>query len=172
MALTGGAAASLQKPINRAQLRASLASIGLQPVEDCTRRVLVVEDDPNALEAIAEFLPAPAYEVVRANGGREAITLAERVHPDLILLDLMVSDVNGFDVVEALRKGATTADIPIVVVTAKQINGRDGDATNDAPGDDEPAAKKSSFSKEGFISEVRRALGSQKEDTDGDRTDH
>ncbi len=68
---------------------------------------------------IAAFLPAPAYAVVRAYGGTEAIVLAQRLHPDLILLDLMMPDVSGFDVVDALQRNADTARIPIIVVTAK-----------------------------------------------------
>ena len=85
--------------------------------------MLVVDDDPKAVEVIAAFLPAPAYAVVRAYGGSEAIALAQRLRPDLILLDLMMPDVNGFDVVEALQRNADTARIPILVVTAKQITG-------------------------------------------------
>ena len=66
--------------------------------------MLVVDDDPKAVEVIAAFLPRPAYAVVRAYGGAEAIALAQRLRPDLILLDLMMPDVSGFDVVEALQR--------------------------------------------------------------------
>ena len=73
LALTRGAAAVLQKPISRAQLKASLANLGLHPAPEHTHTVLVVDDDPKAVEVIAAFLPAPAYAVVRAYGGSEAI---------------------------------------------------------------------------------------------------
>ncbi len=59
--------------------------------------------------------------MLRAYGGREAIEIARRELPDLIVLDLMMPDVNGFDVVEALQPDPDTARIPILVVTAKQI---------------------------------------------------
>ncbi len=124
LALSGGAAAILQKPISRAQLKASLANLGLRAARDRTRTILVVDDDPKAVEVIAAFLPTPAYAVVRAYGGNEAIVLAQRLHPDLVLLDLMMPEVNGFDVVEALQRQTDTANIPILVVTAKQINAR------------------------------------------------
>ncbi|MBA2348260.1 MAG: PAS domain S-box protein, partial [Solirubrobacterales bacterium] len=88
LALNGGAAAVLQKPISRTQLKASLANLGLHPVEERTRTILVVDDDPKAVEVIAAFLPIPAYAVVRAFSGAEAIILAQRLRPDLILLDL------------------------------------------------------------------------------------
>ena len=61
---------------------------------------------------------------MRAYGGREAIEAARQELPDLIVLDLMMPDVNGFDVVEALKAQPDTARIPIVVVTAKQITRR------------------------------------------------
>ncbi len=99
-----GASAVLQKPISRAQLKMSLTNLGLQPKPDETHTVLVVDDDPKAVEVIAAFLPPPAYTVVRAYGGAEAIALAQRIAPDLILLDLMMPGVNGFDVVEALKR--------------------------------------------------------------------
>ncbi len=74
--------------------------------------MLVVDDDPKAVEVIATFLPVPAYAVVRAYGGSEAVTLAARLQPDLILLDLMMPDMNGFEVAEALRANPDTARIP------------------------------------------------------------
>ena len=84
--------------------------------------MLVVDDDPKAVEVIAALLPAPAYAVVRAYGGSEAISLARRVSPDLILLDLMMPEVTGFDVVEALQRSPDTSQIPILIVTAKHIS--------------------------------------------------
>ncbi len=67
-----------------------------------------------------------------ASGGRDAIKIAKRSKPDLVLLDLLMPDVNGFDVVEALRADDKTRDTPIMVLTAanlteadkRQLNGR------------------------------------------------
>ena len=158
MALVGGAAAVLQKPVSRNQLKTSLASLGLQEAKDYVRTVLVVDDDPKAVEVIAAFLPAPAYTVVRAYGGREAIVLAQRLRPDLILLDLMMPEVNGFDVAEALKCNMETAEIPILVITAKQITAQDRAALNSTPGKAIQIVEKAGFNHTGFIAEVRRAL--------------
>ena len=87
--------------------------------------MLVVDDDPKAVELIALRVQGLASTVLRAYGGREAIETARRELPDLIVLDLMMPDVNGFDVVEALKAQPDTARIPIVVVTAKQITPED-----------------------------------------------
>ena len=158
LALTGGAAAILMKPVSRAQLKASLVNLGLHDTQEQSRTVLVVDDDAKAVEVIAAFLPSPAYAVVRAYGGSEAITLARRLKPDLILLDLMMPDVNGFDVVEALQRHPETARIPILVVTAKQITEADRAVLNSDPDKVIHIVEKAGFNRHAFLSEVRRAL--------------
>jgi DNA-binding response OmpR family regulator len=168
MALTGGACTVLQKPISRAHLKASLSELGLNPAERQTHTILVVDDDPDAVEVIATFLPAPDYAVVRAYGGREAITLARRVRPDLILLDLMMPEVNGFDVVEALQRDRETECIPILVVTAKNITAQDRADLTGNPGSVIHIVKKAGFDRLAFLGEVRRALlPQQKVESDG-----
>ncbi|MBK9607166.1 MAG: response regulator [Betaproteobacteria bacterium] len=161
MALTRGAAAVLQKPISRAQLKASLTDLGLHPAQAHTHTVLIVDDDPKAVEVIAAFLPPPAYAVVRAYGGREAITLAQRLLPDLILLDLLMPEVNGFEVVAALQSSAGTARIPVLVVTAKEVSAEDRAALNRSPGRFIHVVEKAGFNSARFIAEVRRALLAQ-----------
>lgn len=158
MALAGGAAVVMQKPISRSHLQTSLSGLGLEPDTQKTHTILVVDDDPKAVEVIAAFLPTPAYAVVRAYGGAEAITLAQRLRPDLILLDLMMPQVNGFDVVEALHRNPATAHIAILVVTAKTITAMDRAALSNNSDQVINIVEKSGFSQERFIAEVRRAL--------------
>nr|WP_278185437.1 response regulator [Marinobacter salicampi] len=158
MALAGGASVIMQKPISRTHLQTSLYGLGLQPSEQKTHTILVVDDDPKAVEVIAAFLPTPAYAVVRAYGGAEAITLAQRLQPDLILLDLMMPRVSGFDVVEALQHNPATSKIAILVVTAKSITAMDRSALSNNPDQVINIVEKSVFSQVRFIAEVRRAL--------------
>jgi signal transduction histidine kinase/CheY-like chemotaxis protein len=158
MALKGGASAVLEKPISRGQLKTALGNLGLGVPAEHTRTVLVVDDDPKAVEVIATFLPAPSYAVVRAYGGGEAITLAQRLLPDLILLDLMMPEVNGFDVVEALQRNAETSHIPILVVTARRVTAQDRAALNGRSGNLVEIVDKAGFNRGAFIAEVRRAL--------------
>ncbi len=172
LGLTSGAAAVLQKPISRAQLKMSLACLGLHPIADCTHTVLVVDDDPKAVELIAAFLPPPAYAVVRAYGGNEAITLAQQLRPDLIFLDLMMPDVSGFDVVEALQRHEETAGIPVLVVTAKQITAQDRAALNKDRGNVIRIVEKVGLNQGRFIDEVRRALPLQQEPRHAPHTGH
>jgi len=158
LALTRGASAVLQKPIGRAQLKLALGILDLLPVEGQTHTVLVVDDDPKAVEVIAAFLPSPAYAVTRAYGGSEAIAQAQHLRPDLILLDLMMPEVSGFDVVTELQRNVDTARIPILVVTAKQITALDRAALDRNPGKQIRIVEKAGFDRVRFIAEVRRAL--------------
>jgi len=148
----------LQKPLSRAELKTSMARLGLQAVEGQTCTVLLVDDDPKAVEVLASLLPAPAHTVIRAFGGREAIAAARKRRPDLILLDLLMPEVSGFEVVEALQRDPETSHIPILVVTAKSVTARDKAALTGAGGAEIPIVRKADFNRISFITEVRRAL--------------
>jgi CheY-like chemotaxis protein/nitrogen-specific signal transduction histidine kinase len=155
-----GAAAVLEKPISRQALYESLVDLGLFPLsQGQTLKVLVVDDDPKAVELIAVRIKGLASTVLRASGGREAIQTARRELPDVIVLDLMMPEVTGFDVVEALKKDPNTARIPILVVTAKRIT--DEDRTK-LSGRVMTIMEKAGFDSEHFISEVRRAMSGRR----------
>jgi PAS domain S-box-containing protein len=159
LALTAGAAGVLQKPISRAQLQMSLTNLGLVTTEDRTITVLIVDDDPDAVELIAAFLPPPAYEIARAYGGSQAIALARQLSPDLMVLDLTMPQVSGFDVVEALQDLPTTQDIPILIVTARDLTAADRAILERKSGRFLDVLGKTGFDGRGFVSEVRRAVG-------------
>jgi PAS domain S-box-containing protein len=151
-----GAAAVMQKPISRQELYESLLDLGLFPVsQGHALKVLVVDDDPKAVELIAVRILDLASTVLRAYGGRDAIEAARRELPDLIVLDLMMPDVNGFDVVEALQLRPDTAHIPILVVTAKQITREDRAKLN---GYVAAIMETAEFDRDRFTAEVRRAM--------------
>jgi PAS domain S-box-containing protein len=151
-----GAAAVMQKPISRKELYDSLVELGLLPLSPGqTLKVLVVDDDHKAVELIAARIQDLASTVLRAYGGREAIETAQRELPDLIVLDLMMPEVNGFDVVEALRGDSETAHIPIMVVTAKRITAEDRTKLN---GYVATIMEKADFDRDRFVAEVRRAM--------------
>jgi PAS domain S-box-containing protein len=158
LALAGGAVAVLEKPVSLAALKRALTNVGCHDRQDRTRTVLVVDDDPRAVELIAAYLTLPDYAVVRAYGGQEAIALAQRVQPDLILLDLMMPEVSGFDVVRALGSDPDTSSIPILVVTARDITARDRQALNTGPSQAIRIIRKAGPDATDFTAEVRRAL--------------
>jgi CheY-like chemotaxis protein len=151
-----GAAAVMQKPISRQELYQSLVDLGVFPLsQGQTLKVLVVDDDPKAVELIAIRIGGLASTVVRAYGGREAIDAARLELPDVIVLDLMMPEINGFDVVEALKEDADTARIPILVVTAKQITIEDRAKLN---GYVRTIMEKAVFEPDRVVAEIRRAL--------------
>ena len=153
---SSGASAILQKPISRQELYDTLVELHLFPLEPGRAlKVLVVDDDPRAVELSAVRIQGLAGTVLRAYGGREAIESARRELPDLIVLDLMMPDVNGFDVVEALNANPKTANIPILVVTAKEITAEDRVTLH---GYVTTILEKTEFDADHFVTEVRRAV--------------
>jgi CheY-like chemotaxis protein len=151
-----GAAGVMQKPISRQELYDTLVGLGLFPLaKDQSLKVLVVDDDPKAVELIAVRILGLASSVLRAYGGQEAIDTARRERPDLIVLDLMMPEVSGFDVASTLHEDPETAGIPILVVTAKHITPQDRDRLN---GYVMSIMEKANFDRERFIAEVRRAM--------------
>jgi PAS domain S-box-containing protein len=155
-----GAAAVMQKPISRQDLFEALADLGMMPPHGESLRVLVVDDDPAAVEVMAERVLEMAGTVFRAHGGAEAIELARRELPDVILLDLLMPDVSGFDVVAALQERPETARIPIVVVTSKRVTAKDRATLN---GNVTATMEKASFRPERLIDEIRRATRGRKQ---------
>lgn len=85
-------------------------------------RILCIEDEPDMIDLIRLILRRKGYEILGANSGPEALALLERERVDLILLDLMMPEMDGWEVYQRLRANDKTADIPVIVVTAKSQN--------------------------------------------------
>jgi signal transduction histidine kinase/CheY-like chemotaxis protein/HAMP domain-containing protein len=150
-----GAAQVLQKPITRIDLKRTLYRLGMKLSEAYNKRVLIVDDDAKAREILTAYLAEPGCQTLSAPGGREAIEMACAEQPDLILLDLMMPDVSGFEVIDALRADSRTSAIPIVIVTAKQLTAEDRAALN---GHVTAILQKTDFDHGLFLGEVKRAL--------------
>jgi len=84
-------------------------------------RILVVDDDLDSLKLIGLMLQRNGYEVFAANTGSQALTRAMAEHPDLIILDVMMPDMNGYEVCRRLRLNVDTKSIPIIMFTAKTL---------------------------------------------------
>lgn len=83
------------------------------------KRILVVDDYTENVELLEELLSSNGYDVSTADDGDEALKIAHKELPDLILLDIMMPKMDGYEVCEALREAKNTKDIPIIFVTAK-----------------------------------------------------
>ena len=86
-------------------------------MSDQPRRILVAEDDRFLRKASEMALKRRGYTVLTAADGEEALRTAQSALPDLVLLDLIMPKLNGFDVLQALKKDAPTAHIPVIILS-------------------------------------------------------
>ncbi len=114
-----GAARYLEKPIDKERLIA-IVNDTLGPI--ASPLIMVVDDDRDIVDVLKRTLKGRGYSVVSAYDGREAIDAVDRTRPDLILLDLKMPEMDGYEVIRTLKKRSTTQDIPIVVMTAHQLD--------------------------------------------------
>ncbi len=123
-----GAVDFLVKPIDKNRLIEVIAKAGAANARSAKNEkpiVLVVDDEPKSVELLADLLQNEGFRVLEAFGGQEGIDLATRHLPQVIILDLMMPQVNGFDVVRQLRANPATKDISIVIFSAKDITAED-----------------------------------------------
>jgi signal transduction histidine kinase/DNA-binding response OmpR family regulator len=117
-ALDAGASTFLRKPIERQQLVAVLdrTSTNMPP-----GRVLVVDDDEDALDLVVAMIEDSGYGIQTARNGREALDEIARSRPDAVILDLMLPEMDGFEVVHRLSLNADWREIPIILITARDL---------------------------------------------------
>lgn len=87
-------------------------------MEDLKSTILIVDDDAAGREAIVSILQTGAYELVVAENGFQALEIAKSIHPDIILLDVMMPGMDGFEVCRRIRSDAAIAEVPVLFLTA------------------------------------------------------
>ncbi len=122
MAFAMGAAEYLVKPVARQVL---LQAVGKWVAPKGRPRILVVDDDPQALQTMAEVMESAGYLAVPAEGGRQALDIFEHTPPDAVLLDLLMPEVDGFEVIRRMRENPAWREIPVFVLTAKDLTQAD-----------------------------------------------
>ena len=85
---------------------------------DVKRKVVCVEDDPEIIELIKFILDRKGFEFIGVLGGHEGLETMRRVKPDLVLLDLMMPEMDGWEVYKRMKADETLRNIPVIVVTA------------------------------------------------------
>jgi CheY-like chemotaxis protein len=141
-----GAADYLTKPIDRERLVAVLARY---------RRdlpVLVVDDDADFRDLARRMLEREGYRVVQAENGRAALDRLREAAPGVILLDLMMPEMDGFEFVAALRADPVSRSVPVVVITAKDLSPEDHERLN---GYVARVLQKGALSRDTLLGEVR-----------------
>jgi two-component system response regulator VicR len=86
---------------------------------DEKRRIVCIEDEPEMIELVSLILTRHGFEVHGALGGQEGLEIIQQVKPDLVLLDLMMPEMDGWQVFQTLRVNSDTSHIPVIIVTAK-----------------------------------------------------
>ncbi len=147
-----GAVDHLVKPIDKETLLASLQSVKL-PSRDGSPRILVVDDDPQTVRLLSTVLTNNGYEVLKVYGGNEAIETTISQSPDLIILDMMMPQVDGFQVVRHLTGDPRTCDIPIIICTALDLTDEDRDRLN---GQIQSVIQKTGNVKEELLATIKR----------------
>jgi hypothetical protein len=155
LGLALGAAEYLTKPIDRARL----AAVVRRHVGAGRRAVLVVEDDAATRTMLERTLVKDGWVVETAENGRVGLArLAER-RPDLILLDLMMPELDGFGFLEAVRQDAATAAIPVVVLTAKDLTEADRERLN---GGVARVVRKDATATDALLTQLRTAIAAHR----------
>ncbi|MBE3037977.1 MAG: response regulator [Chloroflexi bacterium] len=87
--------------------------------EKNTKMILCIEDEQEMIDLIRLILSPRGFEIRGANGGKEGLEIIRKDHPDLVLLDLMMPEMDGWEVYQQMKAGEATKNIPVIVVTAK-----------------------------------------------------
>jgi DNA-binding response OmpR family regulator len=125
-------------------------------------RVLVVDDETNITELVAMALRYVGFDVATASSGRDAITAVTEFRPDLVVLDVMMPDLDGFEVCELLKRNRETNLIPVLMVTA--LNDASHRSRGVRVGANDYLTKP--FTTEGLFSAIDRALAWRREHTE------
>jgi CheY-like chemotaxis protein len=157
-----GQADFLTKPIDRQQLLQMMVKFDLladgKRGKKTPSSILIVDDDPQNIRLVKAMLKPFNMEVMVADGGKAGLELALKKKPDLIILDLMMPDVDGFEVVSKLREDPAASQIPILIYTAKNITSEDRERLQ---GNIQSIIQKGDFGKDRFLEMINNLQTSQ-----------
>ena len=118
-AVSLGADAFAQKPVICRWLLDQLHSL---TGRSAPRKILVIDDEEISRYLLRQLFPSPPYQVIEASSGGEGLRFARDEQPQLILLDLLMPELGGFEVLERLRADPLTAEIPVIISTSKSLD--------------------------------------------------
>jgi hypothetical protein len=151
-----GAAHYLVKPVARQHLLRALEQTVERRPETC---VLAVDDEAHALELLAIAMAGEPYTLMTAGTGAEALALLAQRRPDVLIVDLMMKPMDGFDLIATLAAEEMTSDIPIIVLTARELTAADLARLN---GYVTVTLSKSGLARDQLMRELERAIHSKR----------
>lgn len=148
-------AQTIEMPTEVPAVEGLLGSLG--KLNGRVRRIAIIEDDPNATLLLRRILQTQGeYQIFEAHDGVEGLELVCRERPDIILLDLMMPGMDGFEVLEALKANEEVGDVPVIVLTAKELTATERERLS---GQVEMLMRKGSFTHEELVEEIlKRAV--------------
>jgi len=159
-ALTLGAVDYLIKPISKNDLEKAIAKVSF-PLKSTLKpiKVLAIDDDELSLKIMEAILTAKGFQVLKAQDARQGLELIFQEKPDLILLDLVMPVMTGFDILVHIRNNPSTKDIPVIVVTAKSLTEEEKKILKSQT---QSIIEKSKFDKGALLREIDLILGCRK----------
>ena len=152
-----GATDYLTKPVDWGRLSGILKK---HEIETDSQSILIVEDDKITRDMLTKSLETNDFKVIKAKNGKEALERVNETKPALVLLDLMMPEMDGFEFAEKLREKKEWLDIPVVVITAKDLTNEDHTRLK---GNVEAIMQKGSYNKDEILNEVGNRIKKLKE---------
>jgi CheY-like chemotaxis protein len=151
-----GASDYLPKPLDRARLLDSIARLRQPDAAGEKPMVLAIDDDPIVATVLRSVLGPAGFRIRTAALGREGIEIARGERPTLVIVDLLLPDISGFEVVDALAADPETRDLPIIALTAATLSPTDRQRLEKRVSS---LAQKGDFTRESVLLAVQRAVG-------------
>ncbi|HKV42425.1 MAG TPA: response regulator [Blastocatellia bacterium] len=154
-ALEAGASAVVRRPFDRADLIRAME----RALSPSTRHVLVVDDDQDALDLVTEMLEGTGFEARTAQDGRKALDEIEKCRPDVVILDLMLPEMDGFEVIDRMLLRADWKNVPVILVTARDLSHEERRALDIAT---VRIIQKGGFTRDELLAEINLAIGEKR----------
>ncbi len=159
-----GAVEYFVKPVQKEELIAAIKKVERSAAQR-SAKILVIDDDKSVTDLVQVILESEGCTVVKAHNGKEGLMLAEREKPDLIILDLVMPELSGFNVAYQLKHNPATYTIPVMIMTSMEI---DDETREQLEGFVVSLMKKSGFTKRDLLNEIAsidtpRKIGGKKE---------
>ena len=151
-----GAVDYFVKPVQKDALLESLRKVTAGLKRKQSAKILVIDDDRSVIDLVQVILEAEGCTVLKALDGREGLRLAQEEHPDLIILDLVMPEISGFNVAYQLKHNPKTQTIPVIVMTSMEI---DDETREQLRGFVVSLMKKSGFTKKDLLQEISAIEG-------------
>jgi threonine synthase len=124
----------------------------LEQIDERVHCIAILEDNPQSALLLRRILQTRGdYQILEAQDGAEGLAMVQRERPDLILLDLMMPGMDGFEVLEALKADAELSTVPVIVITAKELTGAERRRLS---GRIEALMEKGAFTDEDLLEEI------------------